>query len=128
MAALKMPTNGKLSGGSSGTKVHMKLSSTSSATYVQLYSLKTESNAATAFVLPGKTVTLKVPKGQYVIYYCAGPYWYGEEDMFANLGVYQKSETVEIKGTDYEHTFTLESDPEGDVSIYGIDPSEMRNH
>ena len=128
MAALKMPTNGKLSGGSSGTKVHMKLSSTSSATYVQLYSLKTETNAATAFVLPGKTVTLKVPKGQYVIYYCAGPYWYGEEDMFANLGVYQKSETVEIKGTDYEHTFTLESDPEGDVSIYGIDPSEMREH
>ena len=51
--------------------------------------------------------------------------WYGEEILFGELGAYSKSETVEIKGTNYSHTFTLESSADGDVNIYGATPADF---
>lgn len=125
MAAEEMPKSGIMRGGKSGTEVTLKLSKNSSATYVQIRKDGTDELAATVFIHPGKSVTLHLQKGYYCIYYCSGPYWYGEEDLFCDLGSYSKSEPTEIKGTNYTHTFTLESSADGDVSIYGSDPSEF---
>ena len=41
-------------------------------------------------------------------------------------GFETKSETVEIKGTNYSHTFTLESSEDGDVNIYGASPADFQ--
>ena len=46
--------------------------------------------------------------------------------LFGDLGAYSKSETVEIKGTNYSHTFTLESSEDGDVNIYGASPADFQ--
>ena len=125
MACLPMPKNGVISGGKSGTQVTVKVTKNSSPTYVQFQSENGGKTAVTAFVLPGKQVTFKLPQGEYRILYSSGPYWYGEEKMFAALGTYQKSEIVTIQGKNYSHTFTLESSDDGDVSIYDADPSEF---
>ena len=123
--ALAMPASGKLSGGASGTQVKLKITKNSNATYIQMRSESSGKTVASAFIQPGKTVTVKVPSGSYRLYYCSGPYWYGEGKMFASLGSYNKSEPVEIKSKKYVHTFTLENVQNGDVSVYNADPDEF---
>ena len=125
MAAEDMPKNGIMKGGKSGTEVTLKLSKNSSPTYVQVRKDGSDDLAATVFIHPGKSVTLHLQKGYYRLYYCSGPYWYGEEDLFGDLGSYHKSEATEIKGTNYTHTITLESSQNGDVNIYGAEPGEF---
>lgn len=126
MAAQALPSNGRLSGGRSGTQVNLEVTEKSSPTYVQIRKDSNGQIAATAFVHPGKSVTVYIPSGSYRIYYCSGPYWYGEEEMFSALGSYQKSEPTQIKGTNYYHTFTLETVQGGTTEIYPADPSEFR--
>ena len=82
--------------------------------------------AVSAFVMPAHQTTLNVPAGMYIICWCSGPYWYGEQDLFGPAGSYQKSEPVEIKSLSYYHTFTLESVENGDISISRADPDDFR--
>ena len=121
-----MPANGIMSGGRSGTQVNLKLSATSNPTYVQFRKADTEELVASAFVHPGKTVTMHVPKGKYYIYFCSGQYWSGEENMFGSTGRYSRSEEYEVKSNQYVHTLTLESVPDGEVDVYGTDPANFR--
>ena len=69
---------------------------------------------------------MKIPSGNYIMLFSSGPYWYGEDLMFHSLGVYQKSETLEIKSAKYKHTFTLEAVDDGNTGIYQASPSEFR--
>ena len=126
IAAISMPKTGKLSGSSSGTSVTFKLSADSSATYIQMHSADTNEVIVSCFVAAGKSTKVNVPKGNYIILWASGPYWYGEELLFGNLGAMNKSETTEILGTSYSHTFTLEASDEGDVSFHDADLSDFR--
>lgn len=123
-AAQAMPKNGLISGGKSGTQVTVRLTKTSDPTYVQIRADGTDALTATLFVLPGKSVNLKLPKGNYRLYYCSGSYWYGEDTLFGDQGTYSKSEPTQIKDKNYKHTLTIGQS--GDVSTYGSDPSEFK--
>ena len=126
IAAQPMPKNGILKGANRGTTVNFKLSKDSSPTYIIMRDDYSDEIVMSCFALAGKTTTVHVPMGKYQIAWCSGPYWYGEEILFGDLGAYSKSETVEIKGTNYAHTFTLESSADGDVNIYGASPADFQ--
>ena len=125
MAALPMPKAGLMRGNNRGTTVNFKLSKDSSPTYIIMRD-DYDQIVMACFALAGKTTTVHVPQGQYRIVWCSGPYWYGDEILFGDLGAYSKSETVEIRGTNYSHTFTLESSEDGDVNIYGASPADFQ--
>ena len=125
MAALPMPKAGLMRGNNRGTTVNFKLSKDSSPTYIIMRD-DYDQIVMACFALAGKTTTVHVPQGQYRIAWCSGPYWYGDEILFGDLGAYSKSETVEIKGTNYSHTFTLESSEDGDVNIYDASPADFQ--
>ena len=124
-AAESFPKNGIMSGGKSGTEVTIKLPKDSNPTYMQIRKSDTDELACTLFLHPGKSVTLHLRKGFYRLYYCSGPYWYDEDELFGDLGAYSKSEPTEIKGTDYTHTITLQSTKDGGTSIYGANKEEF---
>ena len=126
IAAQPFPKSGRLSGGTTGTQVNLKISERSQPTYVQIRRESDDRIAATAFVHPGSQVTVRVPSALCRIYYCSGPYWYGEEIMFGDAGSYNKSEPVQIEGSDYIHTFRLEIVDDGNTTTYRADPSEFR--
>ncbi len=125
MAALPLPKAGLMRGNNKGTTVNFKLSKDSNPTYIIMRDDNDEIVMA-CFALAGKTTMVHVPKGEYRIAWCSGPYWYGDEILFGDLGAYSKSETVEIMGANYSHTFTLESSDEGDVNIYGASPADFQ--
>ena len=125
IAALPLPKAGLMRGNNRGTTVNFKLSKDSSPTYIIMRD-DYDQIVMACFALAGKTTTVHVPQGQYRIAWCSGPYWYGEEVLFSELGAYSKSETVEIKGSNYTHTFTLESSEDGDVNIYGASPADFQ--
>ena len=89
-------------------------------------SASTSDIMASAFIQPGKQVSVLVPEGEYNLVYCSGPYWYGEELLFASLGSYTKSEVTQIKSKQYVHTFTLEPSDIGEVNIYDASPEDFR--
>ncbi len=126
IAALPLPKTAKITGQKSGTKVVFKLSADSEPTYVIMRSAVTEEIAASAVILPGKQVSVRVAEGGYRLAYCSGPYWYGEELLFASLGSYTKSEVTQIKDKSYVHTFTLEPSDTGEVNIYDAVPEDFR--
>lgn len=107
IAAIPFPKSAVLSGGKSGTQVYLKVDADADATYIQIQEEGNERVVGIAFVMPGKQVLMRVPSGMYRIVYGSGPYWYGEEKLFGRLGAYTKSETTEIKGAKYFHTFTF---------------------
>lgn len=125
IAALPLPKTGLMRGNNKGTTVNFKLSKDSFPTYIIMRDDNDEIVMA-CFALAGKTTMVHVPQGRYRIAWCSGPYWYGEEILFGDLGEYSKSETVEIKGANYSHTFTLESSADGDVNIYGATPADFQ--
>ena len=124
IAALPQPKAGLMRGNNRGTTVNFKLSKDSSPTYIIMRD-DYDQIVMACFALAGKTTTVHVQQGRYRIAWCSGPYWYGEEILFGELGAYSKSETVDIKGTNYSHTFTLESSADGDVNIYGATPADF---
>ena len=124
IAALPLPKAGLMRGNNRGTTVNFKLSKDSSPTYIIMRD-DYDQIVMACFALAGKTTTVHVQQGRYRIAWCSGPYWYGEEILFGEFGAYSKSETVDIKGTNYSHTFTLESSADGDVNIYGATPADF---
>ena len=126
IAAIPMPKAGRLSGTTSGTSVTFKLSGDSDPTYIQMRDATTNKLVVSCFVLTGKNVSIKVPQGEYVIVWASGPYWYGENQLFGNMSVMNKSEQTEILGSRYKHTFTLEKSEDGDVSYYDADLSDFQ--
>ncbi|MGI6726687.1 MAG: hypothetical protein ACOX62_11000 [Christensenellales bacterium] len=125
IAAIPMPKTGRLSGSTSGTQVTFLLSKDSKATYIQMRRADSNALAVSCFVEAGKRITVKVPSGEYTIAWGSGPYWYGEELLFGDLGAYSKSDPTGIKGRNYKHTFTLESSEEGDVGFHDADLSDF---
>ena len=128
MAAKSLPMNGRMSGGTNGTKVNLEVTEKSEPTYVQIRKESNGQIAATAFVHPGKTVTVYVPSGSYRILMGSGPYWYGEDEMFSDFGSYQKSDPIQIKGSNYYHTFTLENVKDGNTPMEKVDKEELQRN
>lgn len=125
IAALPLPKTGRLSGSTSGTQVTFRLAKNSQATYIQMRRANSNGLAVSCFVAAGKSTTVRVPSGEYTVVWGSGPYWYGEELLFGDLGEYSKSDPTTIKGTNYRHTLKLESSEEGDVHFRDADLSDF---
>ena len=127
IAARSMPKNGRLSGGTSGAStVILKVSENSRPTYVCIRSASSGKVVATAFIHPGKQVSMDVSPGKYYIDFCSGPYWYGEEDLFANAGSYTNMDDPVTFQRNYSHTYILETSDEGTIGVHNVDPEEFR--
>ncbi len=105
-AALPLPASRKLTGPKAGSRVIFDLYSGADPSYVQVRSAESNECVASAFVLPGKKVTIQVPAGTYRLAFCTGSYWYGEEELFSSLGSYYLSETTQILDRQ-TYTFSL---------------------
>ena len=125
-AAIPFPSTGLLSEKRKGTSVHIVIPSTADATYIQMRSEDTNEIVATAFIHPGKRVDVKVPSGDYRLLYCSGPYWYGEELLFGDNGIYKQSDVLNIKDARYEHTLTLETSKGGGVGVSDASQSDFQ--
>ena len=121
----EMPPTGWISGSKTGTQINIRVDANSDPTYFIMRDASTDQIVVTAFVHPGKTAWIKVPSGYYTLAWCSGRYWYGYDTLFGEMGSYSKSESVEIKGTRYRHTFTLKAAENGNVSFGGADPEDF---
>lgn len=125
-AASPMPKAGRITGPASGTKVHFDLRADADPVYVELRSLEQNEVTASAFVYPGKRVTVAVPAGYYRIAFCTGPYWFGTETLFSEAGTYYVSESTQVLGTKYTHVYTLDPEDENDIRFTKVSPAEFR--
>jgi hypothetical protein len=123
--AQDFPKSGRIDGSKSGTKVTFKAPKDGCARYIQMRTVDTEETAVTAFIQPGQSATVRVPKGMYYILLAMGEIWYGEENLFGDDGTYSRTEDLEIKGSNYYHTITLGGIEDGNMSSYGADPSDF---
>ena len=123
-AAQPFPPNGLMSGGQSGTLIRVQLSGNSSETYIVMREYESDEIRATAFIEPERYVDIRVPAGDYCALYCSGECWYGTEELFGDYGVYQQSEILPIEGG-HEYTLTLEAIVDGNVNVWGADPSQF---
>lgn len=105
--AMDFPKPGRISGSNVGSKVIFKDPKDGLPTLIQMRKADTDELMVTAFVNPGQTASVRVPKGQYYILAASGYAWYGEEHMFGDVGYYFRTQNLEIKGSNYYHVFTL---------------------
>lgn len=125
-AAKQFPKNGLISGGKKGTTVTFRAGDQVYPTYLIMRDTKNDKIVMTAMIHPKKNVTAHVPKGKYIIAWCSGPYWYGTEELFGDLGGYSKSDPYEVLGTNYRHTITLISTSKEGVPVFGADKDDLR--
>ena len=124
--AQDFPKSGRVSGSTSGTKVIFKSPKGGPARLLQMRSTDTGELKVTAFLRPGESATVRVPKGQYYILIASGAVWYGDEHLFGDSGSYARTEDIQIKGGNYYHVITLGGVEDGNMSSYGADPSEFQ--
>jgi hypothetical protein len=123
--AMDFPKSGRIAGSNSGTKVIFKDPKDGYPTLIQMRKVDTDELMVTAFVNPGQSASVRVPKGQYYILAAAGFAWYGEEHMFGDGGFYFRTQDMQIKGSNYYHVITLSgaSDEEGgNMSANEVEP------
>lgn len=121
-AAQEMPSNGRISGGDSGESVILRVPSGCNPTYVQLRDEGTGEVSAASFIHPGKQSIVRVPAGEYRVYFCSGPYWYGTEELFAScMSRYMVSDPLRVKGSGYENILILDPDQDAEDGLVLID-------
>ncbi|MCR5567508.1 MAG: hypothetical protein K6F61_11705 [Clostridiales bacterium] len=116
-AAVKMPGSKLLSGGKSGQPLTVKLPAGGKPTYIQVRNEDSRAVVATLFIHPGKSVSLKVPVGEYYLVYCSGTVWHGEKYFFNEPDAISVSESFEMK---HNHTMsiTLELVSDGNMGVH----------
>ncbi len=126
-AAVAMPKAGKLKQGvpDPKTKVTFDLYEGAGPTYVQIRS-EHGSVLVSAFVYPGKKVTVLAPKGFCRLAFCTGSWWFGEKGLFGDAGEYYISETTQILDSEYTHTYSLNPNDEDDILFTPASPKNFR--
>lgn len=99
-----------------------------SAIYVKIY--ETDANKTTVakkptktlFLRAGKSLTIDMPRGFYLLRYCTGTKWYGEEEMFGTKDAsYGEAETVlRFMQSDEGYEITLRFMAHGNLPIHGV--------
>ena len=126
-AAVAMPKAGrlKLSDPNAKTKVTFDLYEGAGPTYVQIRS-ENGRVLVSAFVYPGKKVTVQAPKGFCRLAFCTGSWWFGEKGLFGDTGTYFISETTQILDSEYSHTYSLNPNDEDDIWFSEASPKDFR--
>lgn len=122
------PKTGRISGSTSGTKVIVKVPDDGLARYVQLRNDKTGAMMVSAFIRPGGSCTVRVPRGDCYILVASGTAWYGEKLMFGDKGSYARTEAFEVMGSNYYHTITLGGvkDEDANMRSYGASMDDFK--
>lgn len=123
-AALSLPANGVTMNPGNGVNVSIRLPREASPTYVRIRNFYSEEVVAIGFVHPGKQIDFRVPRADdYQICWCSGPYWYGEELLFGDLGNYSKTEEYSINNN---VILTLQTVESGDINVYRAGPGDFQ--
>ena len=126
--AQALPKAGKLQSWTedkTGIKVAFDLYDGADPTYLLVLSAKDNSRFASAFITPGKKVTLQLPEGEYRFAIASGKWWYGEEELFSANGSYWISKIMQVLGTKKSPAFIL--DPNRDeLKFEKASPEDFR--
>ena len=127
-AAIAMPRAGKLQlkDPNAQTKVTFDLYEGAGPAYVQIRTENSSKPLVTAFVYPGQKVTVLAPAGFCRLAFCTGSWWYGEDILFGDTGTYYISETTQILGSEYSHTYSLDPNDEDDILFSKASPKDFR--
>lgn len=125
IAAIEKPDTRLLSGGKSGKTIIINIPSHSVETYVQVRNKITKEKSATMFIHPGKSVTFKLPAGDYYLVYCSGTYWYGEKNFFMEPERIFYSDPFDVPSNLLRKELTLEPVDDGTIGIYNGSPKDL---
>ena len=126
--ALPLPKTGRLTSWSSdksGTKVTFALFQDSNPAYLVVRTAEENRRYVSAFLHPGQKLTLLLPAGFYRFALCTGQWWYGEEELFSTQGSYWLSESTQILGPKYTHTFSLNPADEYELLFEPASPEDF---
>ena len=126
--AQAMPKTGKLQSFTSdktGTRVTIDLYDGADPTYLLVLAAD-NSKFASAFIVPGKKLTLQLPEGEYRFAVAAGQWWYGEEELFSANGSYWISDPTTIKGAKNPATFSLDPENTKELKLKKASPEDFR--
>ena len=118
--AVKAPKSGVVDGKSSGTKCIFNMPKDGLNYCVSVYSASTDQQILVAFSNNGSRLTVYIPKGDVYFIIGEGEIWYGGKYLFGNEGGYMKTENIQIKGSDYYHTFTIKPKSGGNTDVYRL--------
>ncbi len=121
--ALDYPPTGRIAGSTSGIKLTIKAPKGQEPYYVQLHREEDDGFMVSAFVAPGKSCTIRAPKGTYYLLEATGTLWYGEELMFGDDGNYSRTESFDMVSS-AGYTLTLVSE-DGNMSTYNSSPDSF---
>lgn len=86
----EMPANGyKKSGNGSGAVLMVKAPYEFASVYIKIYDESGEL-AGEMFIAGGNSVSINMKPGKYIIKSAVGTDWYGDIDLFGEMGVYQQ--------------------------------------
>lgn len=77
------------------------------------------------FIPSGRTVTLDVPVGSYIINYMCGSEWYGEQEMFGINGACSRADTTLHIDCDKGYSITLHKVLNGNLHTRSISRDEF---
>ena len=77
------------------------------------------------FIYPGKSVTFKLPAGDYYLVYCSGTYWYGEKNFFMEPERIFYSDPFDVPSNLLRKELTLEPVDDGTIGIYNGSPKDL---
>jgi hypothetical protein len=111
----KRPGTKRLLAGTSGQSITIETGSRTDR-HVTFFKWNSSEQVVSAFIRAGKSITLKVPTGNYRLVYASGDAWYGEKYSFGPDGKYREFKTdsnasgpmkISIK-SGYTYTISIE--------------------
>ena len=123
--AVEKPKNGVIYGSNKGTKCIFKMPKDGNSYAISIYEAGSGTQIAAVFSNDGKSVTVRVPKGNVYFIVAEGTVWYGKEHLFGETGGYMRTEEIEIASSRYYHTFTIHPKDGGNTNVYGLDYSDL---
>ncbi len=104
------PKAGVNTAASQGRSVQVAVEKNGRNTYVQFADSDTGVIRGDAFITPGRTVSVRIPEGTYVVRFAQGSAWYGLPHLFGTAGDYTASDPIIVAKTKWTLTAGQESE------------------
>lgn len=118
--AVRNPKSGLVSGRNSGTKCIFNMPKDGLNYCVSAYSASSDEQILAAYSNNGSRISVRIPQGSVYFVIGEGETWYGPDYLFGETGSYMKTETIEILGSSYYHTFTVKPNDGGNTDTYTL--------
>jgi hypothetical protein len=123
--ALDYPANGRMSGNTSGIRIDIKVPKDGYARYIQVRNAYTDNFILDAFIRPGGSTSVRVPKGVCYMLIAMGNTWYGEEALFGDESILSKTDDMNIVSSQ-GYIVTLGGVEKGNLPTWGANESMFK--